>query len=54
VSICRAVHVFIDVDEFVIDLFMIPLDGYNMVLGMHWQHILGPILWDFERARMSC
>jgi hypothetical protein len=44
---CRAAHVFIDTEEFAIDLFVILLDGYDVVLGMHWLHTLGPILWDF-------
>jgi hypothetical protein len=52
-SICRTVHVFIDAEEFVIDLFVILLDGYNMVLGVQWLRTLGLILWDFARARMS-
>jgi hypothetical protein len=54
VGVCRTVHVFIDLEEFIIDLFMILLEGYDMVLGVQWLHTLGSILWDFERARMSC
>jgi hypothetical protein len=53
-GVYRAAHVFIDIEEFVIDLFVILLDGYDVVLGMHWLRTLGPILWDFARARMSC
>jgi hypothetical protein len=53
-GICRAAHVFIDTKEFVIDLFVIPLDGYDAVLGVHWLRTLGPILWDFAQARMTC
>jgi hypothetical protein len=53
-GICRVVHIFIDSEEFIIDLFVILLEGYDMVLDMQWLHTLGPILWDFERARMSC
>jgi hypothetical protein len=48
------VHICIDAEEFVVDLFVIPLDDYDMVLGMHWLHNVGPILWDFARAQMSC
>jgi hypothetical protein len=36
------------------DLFVIPLDGHEMVLGVQWLRTLGPILWDFNRAHMSC
>jgi hypothetical protein len=37
-----------------LDLCVIPLAGYEMVLGVHWLRTLGPILWDFTHARMSC
>jgi hypothetical protein len=46
-GVCRMAHIFIDAEEFVIDLFVIPLDGYDVVLGVHWLRTLGPILWDF-------
>jgi hypothetical protein len=52
-SVCSTIHFFIDHEELIIDLFVIPLDGHAMVLGVHWLHTLGPILWDFDRARMS-
>jgi predicted aspartyl protease len=52
-EICRGVHVFIDDEEFITDLFIIPFGGYNMVLGVQWLHTLGPILWDFEQCHMS-
>jgi hypothetical protein len=35
-------------------LFVILLDGFDMVLGVQWVRSLGPILWDFDRCRMSC
>jgi hypothetical protein len=53
-GICRDVHIVIDKDEFILDFFIIPLAGYEMVLGVQWLRTLGPILWDFGRAQMSC
>jgi hypothetical protein len=53
-GICRAVHIFVDQDEFDIDIFVIPLEGYNIVHGVQWIRSLGPILWDFSRARVCC
>jgi hypothetical protein len=53
VGICRDVHIFID-EEFITDLFIIPLGDYDMVLGVQWLRTLGPILWDFEQFHMSC
>jgi hypothetical protein len=52
--ICRGIHIFINNEEFVLDFFVIPLAGYEMVLGVQWLRTLGPILWDFGRAQMSC
>jgi hypothetical protein len=53
-GICRKTRIYIDSKEFVIDLFIIPVDGYDMVLGVHWLRTLGPILWDFAHNHMSC
>jgi hypothetical protein len=53
-GVCRATQVLIDSEEFVLDLFVIPLDGFDMVLGVQWLCSLGLILWDFDRCRMSC
>jgi hypothetical protein len=33
--VCHKARIYIDLEEFVIDLFIIPLDGYDMVLGVH-------------------
>jgi hypothetical protein len=33
---------------------VIPLDDFDMVLGVQWLCSLGPILWDFDRCCMSC
>jgi hypothetical protein len=43
----------IDGEAFVADFFVLPLGGYNMVLGTDWLATLGPILWDFGRQIMS-
>jgi hypothetical protein len=53
-GICRGIHIFINNEKFVLDFFIIPLAGYEMVLGVQWLRTLGPILWDFGRAQMSC
>ena len=40
--------------QFVADFFFIlPLKGYNMVLGTQWLRTLGPIHWDFEEILMK-
>jgi hypothetical protein len=52
-SIAR-LRVYIDSEEFIIDLFVIHVDNYDMVLDVHGLRTLGPILWDFTHGRMSC
>jgi hypothetical protein len=39
-------------DSFTVDCFSIPLNDYNMVLGVAWLRTLGPILWDFDDLTM--
>jgi hypothetical protein len=53
-GVCCVIHIFIDSKEFIIDLFVIPLKGYDMVLGIQWLRTPGMILWDFEHTRMCC
>ena len=41
-------------DEFFgLDCYAIPLDPYDMVLGISFLKRLGPILWDFDDLVMS-
>ncbi|CAO2161375.1 unnamed protein product [Urochloa humidicola] len=35
------------------DFFVLPLAGYDVVLGTQWLATLGPILWDFGQLTMS-
>jgi len=32
---------------------LVSLDSCEMVLGIQWLSKLGPILWDFEKLKMS-
>ncbi|XP_022680959.1 uncharacterized protein LOC111256735 [Setaria italica] len=53
IGVCRNVIVHIGQEKFCINLFVIPLDGYELVLGCEWLRTLGPILWDFTRLSMA-
>ncbi|WVZ55867.1 hypothetical protein U9M48_006472 [Paspalum notatum var. saurae] len=43
----------VNTEEFTADLFVLPLAGYDVVLGTRWAASLGPILWDFGRRTMA-
>jgi hypothetical protein len=43
-GICKDIKFNIAGEEFVLDFFVIPLTGYEMVLDVHWLRTLGLIL----------
>ena len=40
-------------EEFRVDLYIMPLAGYDLVLGTQWMVTLGPIVWDFTARTMA-
>jgi hypothetical protein len=52
-GVCRATYMDIDSEYFSTDLYILPLDDFDIVLGIQWLHTLGPILWDFNNLTMS-
>ena len=51
-GICKAVRLVVDAEEFMVNLFVIPLGGFRIVLGCDWLRSLGPILWNFTNLNM--
>jgi hypothetical protein len=49
----RAVEIKLQGHVFHTDLFILPLAGCDVVLGIHWLRTLGPILWDFTALTMA-
>jgi hypothetical protein len=43
----------IDATSLATDLFVMPLAGYDLVLGTRWLGTLGPIVWDFATRSVS-
>jgi hypothetical protein len=39
--------------EFHVDLYVMPLAGYDMVLRTQWMATLGPIVWDLTARTMA-
>jgi len=53
VGVLRHAPLAIHGDTFYVDLFVMPLAGYDVVLGTQWLATLGPIVWDFSTRTMS-
>ncbi|XP_068663013.1 uncharacterized protein [Aristolochia californica] len=53
VGFCSAIPFVIEGNTFVADFLVIPLAGFDLVLGIKWLQQLGPILWDFQSLTMS-
>jgi predicted aspartyl protease len=51
-GVLRQVPVTIDGREFCVDLFVMPLNGFDVVLGTVWMATLRPIIWDFTAQTM--
>jgi hypothetical protein len=49
-GVCYGVHIFLNSEEFVIDLFIIPLEGYDMVLGGALAVHLGTPSMGFQQS----
>lgn len=52
-GVARDVAIRIDKEHFTVDCYSIPLDCYDMVLGVAWLYTVGPILWDFDDLCMA-
>lgn len=52
-GVLKAAPLTIDGVLFPADLFVMPLAGFDVVLGTHWLGALGPIVWDLASRRMS-
>lgn len=45
---CEDVQMQAGSNSFMLDLFVIPLEEFDVVLGVHWLQTLGKIVWDFS------
>lgn len=49
---CQGVRVLLQGVPIIVDFYILPLEGYDVVLGAQWLRTLGPILWDFSKMLM--
>ena len=52
-GLTRGVGIRIAEEVFSVDCYTIPLDWWDMVLGVNFLRTLGPILWDFDDLCMA-
>jgi hypothetical protein len=52
-GICTGIDMTIGDKLFVMDFYVILLDGYDIFLGCEWLCTLGPIVWDFAKLSMT-
>ena len=52
-GLARDVGIRIAEEVFSVDCYTIPLDRWDMVLGVNFLRTLGPILWDFDDLCMA-
>ncbi|XP_066395761.1 uncharacterized protein [Miscanthus floridulus] len=52
-GLARDIGIRIADEMFTIDCYSIPIDSYDMVLGITFLRTLGPILWDFDDLCMA-
>ncbi|KAJ0008397.1 hypothetical protein Pint_29444 [Pistacia integerrima] len=52
-GVCADVELILDGHKFLLDLFVLPIKGANLVLGTQWLSTLGPILMDYKAFTLS-
>ena len=50
---CEAVPISIQNIQFTVDLYVLPISGANVVLGVQWLKSLGPVLTDYNTLSMQ-
>ncbi|KAA8529633.1 hypothetical protein F0562_034267 [Nyssa sinensis] len=50
---CKGVELYLQGVTITVDCYLLPLDGYEVVLGAQWLRTLGPLLWDFSKLQMQ-
>lgn len=50
---CVAVTLKLQGHTFTMDLFILPIQGVDVVLGIQWLEMLGPVLTDYKQLTMD-
>jgi hypothetical protein len=52
-TLCPQTPLLIGSHQFLVDLFVLPISGAELVLGVQWLKTLGPIITDYDKLTMS-
>jgi hypothetical protein len=52
-GVLRQAPIVIDNRPFAVDLYVMPLAGYDVVLGTHWLATLGDVVWNLAAGTMA-
>ncbi|CAH9096328.1 unnamed protein product [Cuscuta epithymum] len=52
IGTCPGLEFEVQGKTFTADFYILPLAGFDMILGVHWLRGLGSIMWDFTRLSM--
>lgn len=52
-KLCRGVELLLQGHKFVVDLYILPICGLDIVLGMQWLQTLGPCIHDHKELTME-
>jgi hypothetical protein len=52
-GMCKGVLIILQGAAIKVDFYLLPLGGYEVVLGAQWLCLLGPILWDLSQLIMK-
>lgn len=52
-GLCKAVHIIIQGITFIVDFFVLPVEGVALVLGVQWLQQLGPVLFDYNKLTLG-
>lgn len=52
-GVCADVELVLDGHHFLLDLFVLPIKGADLVLGTQWLSTLVPVLMDYKALTLS-
>ncbi|XP_034198084.1 uncharacterized protein LOC117613593 [Prunus dulcis] len=52
-GLCKGVCILVQGVPITVDMYLLPLEGCDAVLGAQWLSTLGPIVWDFSQLQMK-